>query len=140
MKTTINFFLGAFIAATSFFSTAKAGIHPNENASTVQFSVSIADQWSTMITRKETDNMVVFSFKKADGTAEFLFSVCRIADADWVNVKDALSGAHVIEHKNGMFYVAMQTSKSKLRGRGNENFESIISNLSEMISSIRITE
>ena len=119
---------------------ANSFVKPVVTSSTVQFSITIPESFSSSIIREETETVVNFNFKKADGTTSFLFSVNKIATADWMNVQAQLVNAKVLDNKNGMIYFLMVTDKQKMKGADSEKYNQVMQNMNSLIASIKITE
>lgn len=140
-----NFFLQrvsgfAAIAFLLIGTNNSIAMPPIESTNSLQFSISIPQEWSSNIVRAETENAVTFNFKKTDGTTVFLLSVNKLSADDFLNVKDDLQNVKVIEQKNGLVYFAMETSKNSIKGSDSANFAKVFSHLDEMLNSIKITE
>lgn len=119
---------------------AIANAKPVVTTATVQFSIAIPETLSTSIVREETETAVNFNFKKEDGTTSFLFSVNKIAAADWMNLQSQIANAKVLDNKNGMIYFLMVTEKQKMKGADSEKYNQVMQNMNAFIASIKITE
>ncbi len=119
---------------------AIANAKPVVTTATVQFSIAIPETLSTSIVREETETAVNFNFKKEDGTTSFLFSVNKIAAADWMNLQSQMANAKVLDNKSGMIYFMMLTDKQKMKGADSEKYNQVMQNMNAFIASIKITE
>lgn len=108
--------------------------------SAVAFLVSIPGDYASTVTRENAQDAVYFNFKKSDGTTQFLFQVNRISEYQWMLIKDQLSHARVLDHKNGFIYYALATDKSRIKGPDNEAYQQVYDHLNQIINSIVITE
>ena len=108
--------------------------------STVAFLVTIPGDYASTVTRENAQDAVYFNFKKSDGTTQFLFQVNRVSEYQWMLIKDQLSHARILDHKNGFIYYALATDKSKIKGPDNEAYQQVYDHLNQIINSIVITE
>lgn len=130
----VAMFFSSVVSAKSFSTM------PVFTNSTVQFSISIPDQFSSFIVREENENTVNFSFKDKAGKTAFLFSVNKISVNDWFTLKEQLSNYQVLENRNGVIYFVLTTSQQKIRSADGDSYSQVVTHLGDWISSIKITE
>ncbi|HAP01317.1 MAG TPA: hypothetical protein DCQ93_05260 [Bacteroidetes bacterium] len=129
------------LSIVSVFAYAKTeSVPPVGNSTTVQFTISIPDEVSSSISRVDAENEVDFYFKKQDGSDVFLFSVNRVSENLWVNIKDQVGSYQLLDHRGGYIYFVSKTDKSKLKGEDSEKYSAVFSQMDVLIKSIKITE
>jgi len=106
----------------------------------VRFTIEIPEQWNNYIVQESSGDGINFKFKKADGSKEFLFSINKISDQQWIVIKEQLGNAKLLAHKGTIIYYSQVTDKAKVKGTGNEEYAKIYSHLDDIIKSIKITE
>src|SRR5262249_46508423 len=67
--------------------------------SSINFQIAIPELYAPHIIRENDHDAVNFSFKKSDGTTEFLFQVNKIAENQWPKIKDQLQHPFLIDHR-----------------------------------------
>ena len=130
----------SFANAQSQSESMSAGGSQAPVVSSVQFNVSIPNDYSSYIIREEGDNAVYFKFKKSDGTSLFLFQVNKIQEGQWMLIKGQLVDPVMLAHKNGFIYYAQTTDKSRIKGSDAAMYQQIHDQLHQLINSIVITE
>lgn len=129
------------LSIVSVFAYAKTeSVPPVGNSTTVQFTISIPDEVSSSISRVDAENEVDFYFKKQDGSDVFLFSVNRVSENLWVNIKDQVGSYQLLDHRAGYIYFVSKTDKSKLKGEDSIKYSAVFSQMDVLIKSIKITE
>lgn len=106
----------------------------------VQFLISIPDEYTSKILRENGQDAVYFKFKESNGGSDFLFQVNRISEYRWVQVKSQLAHPIILDHKNGFIYYALKTDKSHIKGEDGEIYHQIYNQLQQFINSVVITE
>lgn len=106
----------------------------------IRHLIYIPDDISPRIVQKNGDNSVNYLFRKSDGTTAFLFQVSRISENQWLHIRNQLSDPLLLEHKNGFIYFAIVTTKHKIRGEDNSEYQAVYDRLRQIVASIKITE
>jgi len=106
----------------------------------VQFLISIPDEFTSHIIRENGQDAVYFKFKGSNGGTDFLFQVSRISELQWLQVKSQLAHPVILDHKNGFIYYSIRTNKSHIKGPDSKTYDEIYGRLQQLINSIVITE
>lgn len=144
-----SFLMTMMLIITFNFSDAKSASRPETSAAialqspqppTVQFMISIPEDYASRIVRENGDNACYFRFKKTDGTFEFLFQVNKVSEIQWLSIKDQLNSPTILDHKNGFIYYAQVTDKDHIKGADNAAYSQVYKQLHQLINTIVITE
>jgi hypothetical protein len=106
----------------------------------VEFVISLPDEYSSRIVRENAENAVYFRFKKSDGNTVFLFQVNKISENQWISIKDQLVNPILLDHRNGFIYYAQPGEHSKVKGPDAALYDQLYDRLSQLIRTIQITE
>ena len=135
MKST---FLIQACAILCFLFTAPAASVGDPKPTAIDYGIAIPADLLSRLEIENHDNTVRYNFKKSDGTSCFLFSLNRIAEQQWLGVKDQLPNAKLCGHKNGFIYYAEVTNKTRMTGEDKDAYAAVYSRLTEIVRSVEI--
>ncbi len=110
------------------------GNYQYQNAQ-MHFQIEMPIEWKDKIKVDETENSTTFSY--LNGTEKvFLFSVNKLSETDFLNVRDQLGDITVVAHPKGQVLYAEKTSKDHLKGANKDEFSKILQGLDAVIANI----
>ena len=124
--------------------TAKAGT-PSLNSNYVyqnqalNLTINMPDAWQGKVKVTETDQSVSFSYTNTGGSPIFLYSVTKVNEQTWLNIKDQLQNVHVVANKNGVVYFVQLTDKTSIKGANAAEFKTIVDQLNDVMHSVQIS-
>jgi hypothetical protein len=101
-------------------------------------NINMPDDWRNKIITKEDDRAITVLYNNQGGQPVFLYSVTKIAEQMWLNIKDGLSDVHIVAHKNGEIYFVQLTDKTSIKGANSKEFKAMVANLNDVLANIRV--
>jgi hypothetical protein len=132
------------IVLLSGFLSAAQGSTPGNNGDYVYQSknlnvqITMPGEWQDKVRAIETDQSVTFSYTNPGGQPVFLYSITKIPEQTWMNIKEQLINVHVITEKNGTVYFVETTDKTSIKGNNAKEFKSIVNHLGDILHNIQV--
>jgi len=101
-------------------------------------SINMPADWQGKVTTTENEGTVTVSYNNPGAQQVFLYSVNKVDQQTWMNVKDNLQGVHVISNKDGMVYFVELTDKISIKGANAKEFKAIVAGLNDMLANIKV--
>jgi hypothetical protein len=139
MKTKFYFTaaLALILMAFDNFSFAKSA---STDPGIGQYAVSIPDNVQQYVVKETSENSVRYTFKKSDGTQQFLFSITKVPEMQWLTIRDQIPNTTMIAHKNGFIYYSEITTRSFIKGADSDAYKQVHNQLQDIIRSIQIQD
>jgi hypothetical protein len=103
----------------------------------LSIEVQLPDEWKSKFITEETDNSIVFKYGNPGGQPAFLFSINKISDVQWMNVKDQLSNAGMLIHAGNTIYYYEKTDNTSIKGANKDDYKSVVAHLDEVIKTAK---
>jgi hypothetical protein len=115
----------------------RGGDNYTYHSDKLDVNIYMPDDWKDKVTTKEDDRSITVSYNNAGGQPVFLYSVTKIAEQMWLNIKDGLSDAHIVAHKDGNVYFVQLTDKTSIKGANDKEFKAIVANLNDVLANVK---
>src|SRR6185295_18381861 len=99
---------------------------------------TIPANWETQLVRVDYENESIFSLKTGSGAPAFLFSVTKVTDAQWWEVKDQLKKYTIVENKDGFITFVQKTDLKKMKELPDVQYRQVLGSLDVVVGSIRL--
>lgn len=130
-----------------FISTnAVAACHLNKggndtyvyHSTKLNVNINMPGDWQNKVTEIENDQTITVSYNNPGAQPVFLYSVNKISEQTYMNIKDQLQGVHIVAQKDGEVYFVQFTDKSSLKGANDKEFKAIVANLNDVLANISV--
>ena len=101
-------------------------------------NVNMPSDWQGKVTTTENDQAVTVSYNNPGGQPVFLYSINKVDVKTWMNVKDNLTGVHVVSNKDGEVYFVQLTDKTSVKGANSKEFKTIVANLNDVLANVKV--
>ncbi len=108
------------------------------HSSKLNVDISMPGDWRDKVSTKEDNQSVTVSYNNPGGQPVFLYSLTKIAEQAWMNIKDGLSETHVVAHKDGQIYFVQLTDKTSIKGANAKEYKAIVANLDDVLANIKV--
>ena len=134
----------AFIAIAALSSFAKMDSlitdHYNYTSKQLHFEITIPAELKDKLITEENESSVVFRYNNLGAKPVFVFSINKIKSSLWMNVKETLSNAVVLQNNGDDIIYCKKTSAASLKGKNKSDYESVVSRIDEIIKSYKSSE
>ena len=104
----------------------------------LNLTFTIPANWETQLVRVDYENESIFSLKTGSGAPAFLFSVTKVTDAQWWEVKDQLKKYTIVENKDGFITFVQKTDLKKMKELPDVQYRQVLGSLDVVVGSIRL--
>ncbi len=139
----MKIFFIALVASIGIFGKTNTTRLPfsdsyNFTSTQMNFELSIPPELKSKLLIDETESAVVFRYENP-GTdhAVFLFSITRVSESAFMQVKDNLTSANVLSNKNGLITYSETTDEKSLPEKNKTEFKQILSRINEVLKTFK---
>ncbi len=106
----------------------------------MHFEITIPAELKDKLITEENESSVVFRYNNLGAKPVFVFSINKIKSSLWMNVKETLSNAVVLQNNGDDIIYCEKTSAASLKGKNKADYESVVSRIDEIIKSYKSSE
>jgi hypothetical protein len=104
--------------------------------SNLNVSINIPVAFQSQIVRQDFENESIFSFRNADNSTVFLFSISKVSGAQWMQLKDQVKDYTIIENKDEVITFVQRTDVKNIKGAANDQYQNMMLQADGMIASL----
>jgi len=102
-----------------------------------QYTVSIPASIESRLVNEAAENTVIYKFKKADGSLQFLFSINKVSYEQWTLVRSQIPEAKLLGQKDGTIYYAELTTRKSMKDADKQAYAEAVGQLDAIVQSIK---
>jgi hypothetical protein len=104
----------------------------------LNLQVTMYFDWQSKAKIDETSQSVTFDYTNPGSQQVFLYSITKISEQSWLNIKDQMQNVHVVADKGGMVYFVELTDKASIKGPNAKEYKDIVEHLDDIPHSVQL--